>query len=457
MSGNTNVKILTTSTANDKLTLFAVGLNTLTLTSQSGQTVSLLAKPIGPDFIHVNGRMEPQVTVSVPQGIYTSATISPGGAGFTCVGLASDGTILTRDADFGSLPTGDVTVTLPAPITITGTSMALLLDSLVSQSATFPSPCAQGTSDVSIMPAFVLTPITLSAQPTNNGNGKATQLQGMIASIDVGNASFSLSGIYDGSSWQAITSGSTLYQGVTVFSQLAVGMPVDMDVAIQPDGSLLATRVAVYDTDTTDLSVDVGPVLNTNGTHWQGVIPTTHLLEIGWGVSQGYVSYVSHEPYWNYGNAVFQISGQLTNVQSLPFPASFSTSNVVAGQYVTATTHDSAHLLVTVNGYSSATTITLLPQTINGTVSAVSSEGSFTTYTVTLASYDLFPTFAVQADQTTLLTSPNTVVIYADNNTQQLNTNPVAVGSVVRFYGLVFNDNGTLRMDCAQINDGVPE
>lgn len=26
-----------------------------------------------------------------------------------------------------------------------------------------------------------------------------------------------------------------------------------------------------------------------------------------------------------------------------------------------------------------------------------------------------------------------------------------------RFCGLVFNDNGTLRMDCAQINDGVAE
>jgi len=25
------------------------------------------------------------------------------------------------------------------------------------------------------------------------------------------------------------------------------------------------------------------------------------------------------------------------------------------------------------------------------------------------------------------------------------------------FYGLVFNDNGTLRMDCAQIMDGVAE
>ena len=31
------------------------------------------------------------------------------------------------------------------------------------------------------------------------------------------------------------------------------------------------------------------------------------------------------------------------------------------------------------------------------------------------------------------------------------------VAPVVRFYGLVFNDNGTLRMDCAQAMDGVAE
>jgi len=38
-----------------------------------------------------------------------------------------------------------------------------------------------------------------------------------------------------------------------------------------------------------------------------------------------------------------------------------------------------------------------------------------------------------------------------------LNSSAVAVGSVVRFYGLLFNDSGTLRMDCAQVNDGVTE
>jgi hypothetical protein len=49
------------------------------------------------------------------------------------------------------------------------------------------------------------------------------------------------------------------------------------------------------------------------------------------------------------------------------------------------------------------------------------------------------------------------VVVYTDSNTQMLNSNALAAGSVMRFNGLVFNDNGTLRMDCGQLNDGVAE
>jgi hypothetical protein len=69
----------------------------------------------------------------------------------------------------------------------------------------------------------------------------------------------------------------------------------------------------------------------------------------------------------------------------------------------------------------------------------------------------LLPSLAVQPGQTTLLSNPGNVVVYVDSNTQMLNATPLAAGSLLRFNGLLFNDNGTLRMDCAQINDGVPE
>jgi len=152
------------------------------------------------------------------------------------------------------------------------------------------------------------------------------------------------------------------------------------------------------------------------------------------------------------GNAAFHISGQLTNLQNLPFVPSFTASNMVAGQNVDISTPT-----FSLGGgtYSSANTVTLVPQTINGTVAAAQPIGSFVDYTVSLASYDLFPTLAAQQGQTTLLNNPSQVEVYVDSNTQKLNTQALAPGSTLRFYGLVFNDNGTLRMDCAQVNDGV--
>ena len=86
---------------------------------------------------------------------------------------------------------------------------------------------------------------------------------------------------------------------------------------------------------------------------------------------------------------------------------------------------------------------------------SVSTEGGFTTYTITLASYDPFVMLASQPGQTTLLQAPATVVVYTDGSTQMLNTTSPGVGSVMRFNGLVFDDHGTLRVDCAEVLDGV--
>ena len=41
-------------------------------------------------------------------------------------------------------------------------------------------------------------------------------------------------------------------------------------------------------------------------------------------------------------------------------------------------------------------------------------------------------------------------MVYVDSNTQMLNSGTIGIGSVMRFNGLVFNDNGTLRMDCTR-------
>ena len=301
-------------------------------------------------------------------------------------------------------------------------------------------------------PTFNLTSIALSASPTNSGNGKVSGLTAEVASVGTAGSSLTLTvagGPYGTRTISASSNSATVFQGVSGASALSAGMFLNVDGAIQSDGSLLATRIALEDPlATSDSSgplmtvVDEDPLLTLYGRTELGSLQTINGQSgLYWDV-----------PYFNFSNAAFNISGQLTNLQNLPFVPSFSASNMVAGQNVDIT---SGSLSIVGPTYTPANTITLVPQTVNATVEYSQQVGNFTDYTVSLASYDLFPTLAVQQGQTTLLNNPSQVEVYVDSNTQKLNTQALAPGSTLHFYGLVFNDNGTLRMDCAQINDGV--
>jgi hypothetical protein len=154
------------------------------------------------------------------------------------------------------------------------------------------------------------------------------------------------------------------------------------------------------------------------------------------------------------GSTAFKISGETAVPANLPFPAMFDSSNLMAGQNVAVA---SQVLVISGGTLTKATTITLKPQTINGTITGVSSSGGFTVYSVSLAAYGLFPALAMQAGQSTALQNASAIEIYVDSDTQMLNSNTIAVGNVLRFNGLIFNDSGTARMVCQQINDGVAE
>lgn len=449
LTGNTTIDVLASSTANDQLVQYPLTLNSLTLTSQSGKTATLFSAPVSAEFIHLNGNIEPLATATVPQDIYTSATAAYGGTAPVCVGLISpSGGILINGALMGP-GTPTVTVNLPAPIKVTGTAMGLVLNLQVSQSVPFSGSCVQGLS-VPVSPVFNLTPLAISAQPTNSFNGKALGLQGAITSIDATGIGFAVSapaGSWDGNSpaWQVNTNGSTVFQGISSVSGLSMGMPVDMDIALQADGSLMATRVAVYDTDAMNLSLSVGPVISSS--------PSQSTVDGFTAQTVGGLRQMTNR--FSYGNATYQISSQFANLQNLPFVATFSAANTVAGQNILTTSNAPG-----LDGYPPfplpLASMILMPQTINGTVRAISASGGFTTYTVTLAPYDLFAELAGQPGLPAL-TNSNTVVVYADSNTQMLNSGSIAAGGVFRFYGLVFDNNGTLSMDSAEIYDGVAE
>lgn len=450
-SGSTSVTVLLSSTANDQVTRFGLALQSLTLANASGKTVTLLTSQQPAEFMHLNGGVEPLMTVSVPQGIYTSAKATLAGATFVCIAQVPGGGVgVAYDSTMNLGPA----VNLASPITVTGNSMALLLDMQVSSSAVFPTCWTTPPfAGFSMAPTFNLTPLILSSSPTNSGNGKVSGLTATVASVGTTPSTLTLTiaGGTSGTRTLSMSSNSaTVFQGLSGASALSLGMFLNVDGAIQSDGSLLATRIEVEDSSA--INDSSGPVMFVDN-----VVPSIQLYgrtELGSLQNiNGQSGIYFDTPYFGLTGPVFRISGQFTNLQNLPFVPSFNATNIVAGQNVDVT---SGNFSLSGGIPTLASTITLVPQTINGSVVAAQPSGSFFDYTVSLASYDLFPTLAVQQGQTTLLNNPSQVEVYIDNNTQQLNTQALAPGNTLRFYGLVFNDNGTLRMDCAQVNDGVP-
>jgi hypothetical protein len=455
----TSVAMVVSSTANSQFTGFYVDITSISLTNQAGNTVSVLAAPQSntfsqiqeAEFIHLNGQTAPFLTAMVPQDTYTSATLTYSYAQFTSVNLTASGGLATvTDATGGPTSASQsASVILPTPLIIHGTAMAVALDLQVSSSASLTSQ-GPGQPPYSITPTFMLAPVA----PTTQSQVQVAGVDGLVTAINTGGNNLTLMIDYafnnpvypDGSTFTVATNTSTVYQGVGNFSALAAGMIANLDLTLQSDGSLLVTRIEVDDPAATN--VLTGPIGKVSGAQ-------SYIVELGRTNEEFNQNAVPASNAWNYSfdaSTAFKLSGQLAVPSNLPFSATFDSSHMFAGQNVAV----ASQVIVTSGGAQThATTITLMPQTINGTITGVSSSGGFTVYNVSLAAYDLFPTLAVQPGQTTALLSPASVEVYVNSSTQMLNSNVLSPGNVLRFNGLIFNDNGTARMVCAQIRDGV--
>jgi hypothetical protein len=449
LTGNTSLTVLAASTANDEFAALSLDITGITLTSQSGASVDVLNTPRTIEFMHLNSGVEPIATISIPQGIYTAATISVADGVPECAAYDPTQNMLNTYG-ISSAAASHVTANLPGPITITGSGMGLELNLQVSQSTNYSScpGITNGSVPFLLTPTFNVTPIVYTSNPTNITNGLALDLRGLIQTIS-SNGSFTVAGDFgpnvNGSVWQVDPNPAVALQGITSASQLAAGMVVDMDASIQSDGSLLPSRIAVFDNNPSNLSFTAGPLT--------GAEAEQDLNQFGLQ-AQGpaFPAIINAMVPFNFSNAAFHTSQQLTDASSLPFTPSFTAANMVVGQTVLVTTHAASP-----NGIIPATTVTLVPQTINGNITATSTSGGFTVYTVSLAPYDIFPNLGVQPNQDSPLQSPGTITVYAGSNTTMLSANPPGVGNVARFTGLIFNDSGVLRMDCSQIANGLPE
>jgi len=448
-SAATNVSIAAASTANDAVSIYDIAIKSLSLVSQSGATVPVISAPVQAEFTHLNGLVEPIAAAQVPQGVYNSANITLGDYSIFCAGLGIQGGVQGQGAS-GIAQPANVTIAMPKPITVSGSSMTITLNLVLSQFVS-ASSCSVGSMPTNQQ--FEIYADSGIIQPVDISPRKLSALLGVISSLNADGTSLMVdsveglpSGVAPVPAWTVETNASTVFQGVAGASALDTGLPVELDATIQPDGSLMASRIAVYDTNTSKLSLWSGPLLSVASS-------TQPILALG-RQAAGPI-YGQQFAQFDASQAKFQVSGQFGNLASLPFAAAFNAFNMVPGQDVDMTFHQESYPAG--SNVPVVSTMTLVSQTINGEVTAIGKSGAFTTYTVWLGTNDLFASLAFQPGQNNLLANPRVVTVYADNNTQMLNSLPLGVNSFMRFNGLVFNDTGSLRMDCGQINDGVAE
>ena len=107
----TTVAIQLSSVANDQLSQFTMGIQSIALTTGAGKTTTIFSTPTNVDFIPANGAAYPLATVQVPQDVYTSAAVTVSGPAFVYTFLDSTGEINIDHGLYSTTP-GTPVVTL---------------------------------------------------------------------------------------------------------------------------------------------------------------------------------------------------------------------------------------------------------------------------------------------------------------------------------------------------------
>ncbi len=185
------------------------------------------------------------MSVDIPQGTYTSAKLAYGQSTFVVIDHSSGPT----DNDIGNytiFPSPPVTLTFNTPITVTGNAIGLLLDLDIPKSTVY-TPFFSGSSyfqpnggDVIFNPVYSLSTITLAGQPSTLKDGMAEDVHGQVSA----NSGSVLTMTSDsGSSLSFTTSASTAFAGPNGTTPPSIGDFVDVNAALQQDGTMSATLV----------------------------------------------------------------------------------------------------------------------------------------------------------------------------------------------------------------------
>ena len=442
--GPTAATLLITSTNNAQIPIFKFALVGLTLVDTNGTEVPVLTTPQLVELGSINGVARPLVTASVPQGRYSSAELTYAPSTFVVIdhsgGQGSDdvGNYNANTPDGGN---ATVEITLSSPLVVSGSAMGVLLNLNIPASTTYvpyfdgsSSNFAPNGGQTTFSPVVTVSKVTLAEQPSTLLDGKVEDVHGQVTGSSGGALMMTSD---SGAALSFNISGATVFAGATGTAAPAVGSFVDVDAALQSDGSMLATQVQNEGATQYNL---VGQVVQYTELMY---VQNDGREQQGPDLPNGTGFYVDNVELNTAPQFEIRWPGG-SEPDGLPFTPRLGPASIVPGLNLATPVASQQY----VNGIIPPTgTVTLEPQTIDATVASISTANGQTSYTVTLFNDDLISLFGSTA----------TVVVYETAGTHTITSAGLNSGSVGRFRGLLFDDGGTLRMVATEIEDGVPE
>jgi len=433
-----------TDAPSDQILAASLTLNSLILTDSMGRVTTNLLPAAGITFeaTHLDAVQEPLFSPAIPEdtNAYVSATLTYSNAQVAYI----DSTTHTVDLVTATLANTSQTITFTAPITISDTTTSLLLDFLVGKTGVITI----SGSTVTVTPQFNVAAVPIPSAVVTTHKGKVTAISASTNSFTLIDPSGTVQTIYVNANTTFADANTSLScKGtacLTTFPSMKVNALVEVDTILAPTssttpppGSLLATRVEIDDAGTTTPKLLLGPVTSRTPTA-TGTPATSFNILLRQLVGNSSATAVETVDVSVTGSTNFILPPRYAIfATALPFTPSFTASTIFAGQHVGVFTTSTG----VTSGAATAATVLLQPQTINGTITNITTTGSYTVYTVTLPAGHWLAT----------LTGQTTVLVYTNSQVVPLTTTTPAVSATMRFNGYLFNVSNQLRLlACAQ-------
>lgn len=412
----------------DWVLAFATTINSVTLHGSDGSN-SIISSAVPVELTQRMGTLEPLALGLANQGTYTSATVTFGDCHLTYIDPTTK-TLQQRTL------TGPFSASVPfSPgVTLASTPLAFNFDLDLNHSLS-----QNNSGQFTFAPSFHFSFGTQGGGNSSGGGsgvgngmgpffGGMQHMFGVVSSI--GNGYMVMTSLQAMNSFTIQTNTQTQFRGLaTSLNQLTPGMGVWINASLQPDGTLLATRI--------------NAMMRSGGIMGGGIVTQitgspasqiTIVMQNGAGASVN-TAYLSKTLTVNLtASTTYSIDDDRVDLTKLPFTPAFDAGNIQLGQSVLPV-DDSGNIIsgdTTSAGTITASSLTLEERGFRGTTDTTLTPGTATTFTLTLPADCAFTT----------LTGATSITVYQQTGTNLQYQTEIAAGSTIRVHGLLFNNLG---------------